>query len=1853
MKNRTWLWIVGLVALIMSIYIIMTLVFHKGNERPNVSEFSPYISGYTSGVISKSSSFKVQLSNDFAKTLGAIDERSTDLFSIDPKVSGKTGWIDFRTVQFVPDEPLESDKEFVIEFKLVELDNDLDRKYRVFEYDIKTKPQNFSMEITEIKTIDKQHLAWQQVKGVVRTADTEALENIEKLIYANVNNKDLPVHFQQKATNEFLFIVDSVPRTEKAGQLSLEYSGDAIGVSKSGERNIPIPSVNDFNLIEAKVIQHPEQYVKLQFSDPILENQYLDGLIQIEDVGVLNYVIQDNIIRVYPPERLEGEHSLSINPGIKNCLGHRFEKLTQEFLRFEQILPAVRLTGNGVIMPKSEGNLVLPFEAVNLKAVDVRITKIFENNVMQFLQVNDMSDNNEMRRVGKVIKKKTVALNQTDVTDLSQWNRFTLDLNSLIQTDPGAIYRVDIGFRKAHALFPCDDIDMDAEDLTSTVSTQEEKAFWDGFDSYYYNYNWDDWEKRDDPCSDAYYGFRRAVSRNVFASNMGITAKEGNDGSLLVIVTDLITAEPLKDIHVDIHNYQQQFVNSKQTDKQGVVIFDEIPEDESVSFIVAANGADKAYLKVNHGNTLSVSDFDVSGVDVSDGLKGFIYGERGVWRPGDSIFIGFILEDIENQIPLGHPVIYEVYNSRSQRIDRQVQNLNDWHFHSFVTKTDEDAPTGNYSARISVGGKTFYKNLPIETIKPNRLKIDLQLQNDALFTGKVNPTNIWVNWLHGAPAKELKTTVTLSLYPMKTEFENFESFHFDDITRGFDFNTLNIIDAKTDNEGHIQKDLKLDIGNAAPGKLMAKLTTKAFEKGGNFSISEKQVPFHPFTSYVGMKLPESNRTYGNYLPTGKNHKIDIACVSPEGKQLQASHDLQVELIKVDWSWWYYSYDYSSNYASSEYYNVIKKDKIQAVQGKADWEFKINRNNWGYYILKVTDLNSGHATAQRIYADWPEYAGVGRNQSKSASILQFKAEKERYDINEQVKLTLPGSEGGHAFISIENGSRVLDYFWLETEAGDTEFTFNLTEEMAPNVYVHVSLIQPHEQTVNDRPIRMYGVIPIEVVNKDTKLKPEIIMDDELLAESEIRIEIKEANKQEMTYTIAIVDEGLLDLTNFETPNPWDYFYAREALGVRTWDMFDWVIGAHGEKLERLLSIGGGGSLNKEGAKNANRFTPMVRYLGPFHIKGGKKAVHKIQLPKYIGSVRTMVIAGNREGAYGSAEKTCPVIKPLMVLGTLPRVLGTEEEVTLPVTVFAMKDHVRDVNVEIQSNELFDIVGENKQSVQFSRNGDKTINFKLKTKAATGIGKVDIISSSGNEKSNFSIEIDIRNPNPVMVETLGKTLDAGTNYTYDFNAFGIPGSNNCKLEVYSIPPINLHKRMKYLERYPHSCLEQMVSSAFPHLYLDNLMELTPTQQADIESRINFALKQMRKYQMSNGGLSYWPGGSNVNLWSTNYAGHFLLEAKAQGYEIPEVVLSNWLKYQKNKAMKWTDDGTRSQFIQSYRLYTLALAGKPVLSAMNRLLQAEKLSDDAAWRLAAAYKLSGKQRVAEQLIDGLPVNVNPYSELSFTYGSALRDEAMILETFVLLDRKAEAFEVLRSMSKTLGSDQWLSTQTTAYALLATGMYYDQYGVSDEIKVNYQLNGNTKQSVSTSSAVLSISMADIETSGNVLKLENLTESMLYTRIVQEGIPKAGSENASQNKLAISVNFYDLDGNVIQTNRIEQGTDFVCVVKISHQGFESYFDELALTQIFPSGWEIINSRMYATEFGDNSPSDYQDIRDDRIYTYFGLSKGKTYTYRVMLNASYAGKYYLPAFNVEAMYDKSIHARNKGKWVEVVLPQAN
>ncbi|MBK5278179.1 MAG: hypothetical protein JJE09_04870, partial [Bacteroidia bacterium] len=758
-----------------------------------------------------------------------------------------------------------------------------------------------------------------------------------------------------------------------------------------------------------------------------------------------------------------------------------------------------------------------------------------------------------------------------------------------------------------------------------------------------------------------------------------------------------------------------------------------------------------------------------------------------------------------------------------------------------------------------------------------------------------------------------------------------------------------------------------------------------------------------------------------------------------------------------------------------------------------------------------------------------------------------------------------------------------------------------------------------------------------------------MPDVLEPGQEVVIKVSEQAKRKMTYTLAIVEEGLLDLTRYRTPDVWNRFYAREALGVRTWDLYDQVMGSFGGKIERLLAVGGDEELKgKEDDTKSNRFKPVVKYFGPFTLDGGSNE-HRFVMPQYIGSVKTMLVAGY-EGAYGKTDKATPVRKPLMVLATLPRVLGPEETVKLPITIFSSDATIRDVKVDIKVSGPVVLTNGGSKSTTMSGIGDQTIDFDLSVKSETGFAKIQVVASSGNYKATDLIEIEIRNPNPSVTVVQDEMLETGKTWTASVAPIGIIGTNSALLEVSSLPPVNLGQRLKYLIQYPYGCIEQTTSSVFPQLYLGLVKSLTPEEKVATQRNVKAGIERIKLFANRDGGFAYWPGGEDSDSWGTTYAGHFLIEAEAMGYFVPHDIIKRWKKYQKSKAQSWrkNQEYSSGELIQAYRLYSLALAADPDLGAMNRLREQTNLPVSASWMLAAAYIKAGQAEAGKKLIANLSTNVKPYQEMAYSYGSDLRDKAIILETLLLLNDRPKGFELLKEISESLSnSSYWMSTQSVAWCLKSVGSFASAEQKGD-LKFNYTFNGKT-MSANTELPIAQVTLPIEEAKDSHLKIESSSKGTLFVRIISEGVPARGEEKDADNNLSISVVYTNVDGVSMDPTQLEQGKEFIANVTISNPGLRGIYKNLALNQIFASGWEINNLRLGGDEerlIGDKPT--YLDIRDDRVYTYFDLGANQRKTFKVMLTASYAGSFYLPAVSCEAMYDHGIYASKKGKVVEVL-----
>lgn len=1814
--------------------------------------FGQYIESNTSGVVSKKSSILVKLAGDVVVAHSLMEPIKEELFSFSPAVKGTAYWIDQRTIEFKPTDELKPDQLYTIHFKLNKL-IDVPSRFSEFKFNVQVIKPAFQVVENGLTSYGKDSMV---LKGILTTSDREPAQKIEELLSAKYNGKNMKISWEHNdARQTHYFTIAHIKRQNREQELSLQWNGKAIQANNKGSKSVAIPAVGDFKVLGVRVVQDNDQYTLVQFSDPILQPQSLEGLISMSEQENTSYMISNNEVRLYTVTPLEGRFSVAVNEGILNTWGVKLPTTIVANVFFENRLPSVAMTSNGVVLPLSGGKLLMPFEATNLLAVDVSIIKIYESNVPSFLRTNNLTGSDMLREVATPMAEGTLRLDADASIDLKKKNRFLLDLDQYIKTEPGAIYRVKLSFRPSYSLFTCTDEaalkdnrerDYYYDEVYEAVDDNTD--FWNRYYEYYpYGYNW---EAHDNPCDPSFYNGERFVSRNVIASDMGLVAKRGGDNNIFVNVNSLQTTEPIGNVELTLLDYQQQVIGKGSSSSDGTAT---ISAKRKPFLLVAKKGTERNYLRIDDGSALPLSKFDVSGTEVKKGIKAFIFGERGVWRPGDSLFLSCMIEDKMGSLPVGHPIEMELYTPQGQLYKKLIQPLTESGLLVYRTATDASSPTGNWNCKIKVGSAVFDKRIKIETVMPNRLKIDLNLGNNpSLGRNAAQSASLQAKWLFGAAAQNLKARVDAQLYSNSTPFQQYADYSFTNPSVRFYPQSVTVFDGRLNAAGSaaINTQIKLEEESPIPGMLLANLSVKVFEPGGNFSVDNISLPYHPYSSYAGLKIPKGD-DYSGVLNGNTTHNFQLVDLNTDGQPIAGNSQLEVSLYQLQWRWWW---DDAStqlgNFSQDNYNKLIKSETVTLNNGKGNYNVHFREGEGGRYLMLVKDLRSNHVSGKVFFVEDEDFLRMNKDgEHDAATMLSFTTDKNKYNSGDKVKVTIPSAEGGRAIISIENGTKVLKTYQVKTSKERTRFSFTAEKEMAPNVYVHVTMLQPHAQTSNDLPIRMYGVMPVIIEDKETKLSPVIRMKDQLRPEETTTLTVSEAGRKKMSYVIAIVDEGLLDLTRFKTPDPHGTFFAREALGVKSWDIYDYVIGAWGGELQRILTIGGDADAELAAkTRRANRFNPVVKFLGPFTSNGGEQQ-HTFSLPPYMGSARVMVIASHN-GAYGKTEKNVTVKKPLMLLTTMPRVLAPGEEITIPVTVFATQNNVKKATLKLDAGSF--LQGNGDQIVNFTGTGEQIAYFKAKVKNQTGIGKIKVTGTADKETDVNEIEIDIRNPNPLVTQVTEVTLQPGKSWSGNIQQIGNGASSNTVLEISSIPALDLQKRLNYLIQYPHGCIEQITSGVFPQLLLPYLSDLDPQRKAAIAMNIKAGIQRIQHYQTSSGGFAYWPGGTD-DEWGTNYAGHFLLEAQQVGYAVSSNVLQQWNAYQRRKAQNWNVTAAPaygSDLTQAYRLYLLALNKAPEVGAMNKLREYKFLSAEARWRLAAAYHITGQQQIAVELINGLPTTFPERSYWGMSYGSSLRDEAMVLETLSIMNRRKQAEQLVHKVAAKLTQNDWYSTQTTAYSLLAVA----RYGMntrSEEIRIQATVQVNGKSNQIQSNNIVSQSNVERKSGKASMSIVNNAKQVLYVRVLNSGQPFSNEIVPVVNNAAIldvKATYMNMAGETINPSTLQQGTDFVAKVTVRNPGSRGAYTQMALTQYFPGGWEILNTRLFNTEGAfKSSESQYLDIRDDKVQHYFNLAPGESKTYYVQLNAAYLGRYFWPGVYAEAMYDQRISGGIAAKWVEV------
>ena len=472
-----------------------------------------------------------------------------------------------------------------------------------------------------------------------------------------------------------------------------------------------------------------------------------------------------------------------------------------------------------------------------------------------------------------------------------------------------------------------------------------------------------------------------------------------------------------------------------------------------------------------------------------------------------------------------------------------------------------------------------------------------------------------------------------------------------------------------------------------------------------------------------------------------------------------------------------------------------------------------------------------------------------------------------------------------------------------------------------------------------------------------------------------------------------------------------------------------------------------------------------------------------------------------------------------------------------------------------------------TLTFTAPGDRLTYFPVEVGEGTGVARFSVTASGNGQQSNQDIELNVREPNAPTRRSSTVALPPGESRTIPYTPVGLSGTRSASLELSGLPAMNLQRHLEYLITYPYGCVEQVVSAAFAQLYLDRVMPLRPEQEALRRRHVTAGIEALRRFLTASGGMSYWPGGQQVQPWATNFALHFILEAERAGFGVPYDLRRDLIAFQQAAASSWSrTDGAfyatlrQRTLDQAYRLYTLALARQSDFGAMNRLRgAAADLSPAATYQLAAAYALAGRQTTAAELTAATPATVSPYRELDYTFGSDLRDMAIILESQLTLKQETEAAEQAARLARTIGDRHWLTTQEAGLCVCRPRQARGGRQKHPFRPTLHRPAVRPPRSVSPPGSTPSI-FPRMPT--RQLRSRTRDRKTLFVTTLITGTPTAGLEEVTSNQLELRVSYTDLNGRPLNVASLESGTDFLATYRLTNPGTTGQdYHQLALSR--------------------------------------------------------------------------------------------
>jgi alpha-2-macroglobulin len=1322
--------------------------------------------------------------------------------------------------------------------------------------------------------------------------------------------------------------------------------------------------------------------------------------------------------------------------------------------------------------------------------------------------------------------------------------------------------------------------------------------------------------------------------------------------------------------------------------------------DPSPAFaLIASRDRDVTYLELAKLE-VDVQETRIAGVPYREPgvYRAALYTERGVYRPGEVAHLAAIVRDERQLAPqAGMPVELTLLDPRGKAVRSLPLRTNAAGFVQADLELAPFAPTGRYRARLTSADRELgEERFQVEEFVPERMAVTVEGGAGAYLRGQTVGGRVAARYLFGGVPAGAAVELVCELSPAGFEPERNAEYHYGVWTpeeRPRRPLPLGTATGELDSEGAAELACPGDASTGMVGPAELVLRAAVAEAGsGRTSVGEARVPVHPERFYLGLKSGARGLERGAQAP------VEGLAVDWTGAPVAPGEPVRLRFYRLETEWGLF-FDEAEGYETyRRYQRQVLEDEIEVAagaDGRFSWTVRPEESAVGYLVRATSGQAQTDLYLEGQERDWywsPRDSEVDLTPRPGRPTWVAIEAPERVRVGRPFEVRFDAPWAGRALVTLET-DRLLESSWREVEAGEVTARFEVGE-LEPNVYVSVFLIKdPHLESRDAYlPDRAFGVQSVTVEPGELVLEVALDHPAEVRANAPLTVVLDVGPRSEPTFaTVAAVDEGILSLTRYATPDPLAEVFPRRALGIETFETVGWAMLVPPAGPSSTTGGDVGGLLGRP-----TSVEPVALWSGLVEVPSSGRLEVTFQVPEYQGALRVMaVVADNKR--LGRAEGRVLVRDPLVLESTLPRFLTRGDLVEVPAFVTNLSGAPREVEVRLDVSDTgfggglgaggatVETVGDVAQTLSLAEGEGRSVRFALRGLASAGVAEVRVVARSGELESVDTTTLPLL-PRGARTRAIQRVDLRGGEVAdrLDLRPFvegWEPLSERTTFWLTTNPYGDVFEHLDYLIDYPYGCLEQTASTTRPLLHLRELLPQLRAEGAapggrDVDAMVQAGVDRVLSMQTPSGGFAYWPGGVEPARWASAYALHLLLDARELQYQVPPERIDDALEWMEREVARG-DASDRADWYSSdaepYMHYVLALAGRPqrarVLDLLRRRggVEGGRAGDDQRasagetreqrFLLMAAAHLAGDHRFEGELRSPDLAPVREERSWGWSFYSDRRRRGLMLSTFVdLFGRDETARPLADLVAESLRQEsRRYSTQELVWGITGLGKFL---GAVAEVAGTPGLTANG-QSVEPSSARpgdwrFELARAS-EHRSVVLDLPADAGDGLFLIVASEGVradqpePPPGGDG-----LILRRTFRRLSGEPFDpaVEGVALGEVVGVELELRNTGAERVTN-LALVDRVPAGFEIENPRLgreRAVDWIDPDELwavDHLDVRDDRVEAFGALERQQGGKLVYAVRATSAGRFAIPAVTAEAMYNPAVWARGASSRVEI------